>query len=116
MDLQPEVAPSSWLTSRAGSILTHALELVDQEHVPSQPRGQVSHLIHIICFNDVVKYAVQVIQQLYNLQGGAERTQFSESNNVGEKDCHRLKMFWFHGLSSYELFSNEAETENRDWV
>lgn len=48
------------------------------------------------------------------MQGRTERTEFCESNDVREKDGHRLKMFWFHGPSSYELFSNEAETREKN--
>lgn len=49
----------------------------------------------------VIKQAVQVIEELHHLQGGAERAQFCESHDVREKDGDRLKMFWFYGLSSY---------------
>lgn len=42
----------------------------------------MSHLVYVVCFNDVIEQAVQVIQEIDHLQGVAERTQIGEPNDI----------------------------------
>lgn len=43
------------------------------------------HLIHVTSFNDVIKYTVQVIEELYNLQGELREQSFVNPTMSGKK-------------------------------
>lgn len=64
-------------------------------------QGTSAHLVYIMALYRVVKQAVQVVEELHHLQGGAEGTQLCEPHDVREEDGDRLKVFRFYRLSGY---------------
>lgn len=65
--------------------------------------SKITDLVHIIHLDDVIKQAVEVIQEGHHLHGGTDRAHGGEAHNVREEDRYHVVALRLNWLPRHQL-------------
>lgn len=66
----------------------------------------MAHLVHVIHLDDVIKEAVEVIEEGDHLHRGADGAHGGEAHDIREEDCHDIVALRLHWFPRHELIRN----------
>lgn len=65
-----------------------------------------TYFVDIVHLDDVIKEAVEVIEEVYHLHSGADGAHGGEANDIREEDGHYVVATWLHCLPCHQLICN----------
>lgn len=77
--------------------------VVSNQHSCSDQPGSPAHLVHVVHPNDVVKQAVEVVEERHHLQRRADGTHGGEAHDVREEDGDEVVALRLHRFSRHQL-------------
>lgn len=57
---------------------------------------RMAHFVDVIHLDDVVKEAVEVVEERYHLHRRADGAHGGEAHNIREEDRHHVVALWLH--------------------
>lgn len=70
----------------------------------------VTYFVDIVHLDDVIKEAVEVIEECDDLHRRADGAHGGEAHNVREEDGHNVVALWLHRFSCHQLICNVPTT------
>lgn len=71
----------------------------------------MAHLVHVIDLDDVIKEAVEVVEEGDHLHRGADGAHGGEAHDIREEDRHYIVALRFHWFPCHELIRNVAKVK-----